>query len=181
MSKYNESKILEGLKEPSTRRRAFEELVNHHSRTLYWQIRHIVVDHNDTDDVLQNTFLKAWNNIEYFNGNSKISTWLYRIAYNESVLFLKQKGETISIESEEGSVANQLESDEYFDGDEIQILFQQAIETLPKKQRAVFTMKYFDEMKYEEISEITGTSIGALKASYHHAVDKITNFFHSRE
>lgn len=181
MTKYDESIILERLKEPSTRRRAFEELVNHYSRTLYWQIRHIVVDHDDTDDVLQNTFLKAWNNIDSFRGDAKITTWLYKIAYNESITFLKQKREILSIDGEEGGVAASLESDEYFDGDETQILLQQAIDSLPNKQKAVFTMKYYDEMKYEEMSEITGTSVGALKASYHLAVEKITNFFHSRE
>lgn len=181
MSKFDENAILTKLKEPSTRRRAFEEMVNHYSRTLYWQIRHIVVDHDDADDVLQNTFLKAWNNIESFRGDSKLTTWLYKIAYNESMTFIKQKKEHLSIDSEEGGVVNSLESDEYFDGDETQILLQQAIDTLPNKQKAVFTMKYFDEMKYEEMSEITGTSVGALKASYHLAVEKITQFFHSKE
>lgn len=156
-------------------------MVNHYSRTLYWQIRHIVVDHDDTDDVLQNTFLKAWNNMESFRGDSKLSTWLYKIAYNESITFLNQKKEAISIDSEEAGIVNTLESDKYFDGDETQLLLQQAIDTLPNKQKSVFTMKYFDDMKYEEISSITGTSVGALKASYHLAVEKITKFFHSKE
>ncbi len=156
-------------------------MVNHYSRTLYWQIRHIVVDHDDADDVLQNTFLKAWNNIESFRGDSKLTTWLYKIAYNESITFLKQKKEAISIDTEEGGAANQLESDEFFDGDETQKLLQEAISSLPAKQKAVFTMKYYEEMKYEEISEVTGTSIGALKASYHLAVEKITKFFRSKE
>lgn len=181
MSRFEESTILSRLKDPSTRRRAFEEMVNHYSRPLYWQIRHIVVDHDDADDVLQNTLLKAWSNIESFRGDAKLNTWLYKIAYNESVTFLKQKKEAISIDSEEGCVANTLESDEFFDGDETQQLLQQAIDTLPAKQKAVFTMKYFDEMKYEDMSDITGTSVGALKASYHLAVEKITKFFHSKE
>lgn len=181
MNRFDESAILTRLSNPSTRRRAFEEIVNHYSRTLYWQIRHIVVDHDDADDVLQNTFLKAWNNIDSFRGDSKLTTWLYKIAYNESVTFLKQKKEAISIDSEDGSAANLLEGDEYFDGDSTQILLQQAIDTLPAKQKAVFTMKYYDEMKYEDMSSITGTSVGALKASYHLAVEKITKFFHSKE
>ena len=181
MSRFDESNILQKLQDSSTRRRAFEEIVNHYSRTLYWQIRHIVVDHDDADDVLQNTFVKAWINIESFRGDSKLSTWLYKIAYNESITFLKQKKEVLSIDSEEGGIVNTLESDEFFDGDATQILLQEAIDTLPHKQKAVFTMKYFDEMKYEDMSQITGTSIGALKASYHLAVEKITKFFHSRE
>ena len=181
MNKFDESTILTQLKDPTTRRGAFEAVVNHYSRTLYWQIRHIVVDHDDTDDVLQNTFLKAWNNIETFRGDSKLTTWLYKIAYNESITFLKQKKEALSIDTEEGGMANMLESDEFFDGDETQRLLQEAIATLPAKQKAVFTMKYYDEMKYEDMSEVTGTSVGALKASYHLAVEKITKFFHSKE
>lgn len=181
MNKFDESTILTRLKDTSTRRRAFEEVVNHYSRMLYWQIRHLVVDHDDADDILQNTFLKAWVNIESYRGDAKMATWLYKIAYNESLTFLKQKKEAFSIDSEEGGIAHTLESDEYFDGDETQKMLQQAIDTLPHKQKAVFTMKYFDEMKYEDMSEITGTSVGALKASYHLAVEKITKFFHSKE
>lgn len=181
MSRFDEATLLTKLKDPLTQRRAFEEMVNHYSSTLYWQIRHIVVDHDDTDDVLQNTFLKAWNNIGSFRGDSKLSTWLYKIAYNESITFLNQKKDTISMDNEDAGVVYTLESDQYFDGDETQIMLQQAIDTLPSKQKAVFTMKYFDDMKYEDISSITGTSVGALKASYHLAVEKITKFFHSKE
>lgn len=181
MNKLDESTIHTRLMDPSTRRQAFEDMVSHYSRTLYWQIRHIVVDHDDADDVLQNTFMKAWANIESFRGDAKLSTWLYKIAYNESITLINQRKNSISIDNEEAGMIYSLESDEYFDGDETQILLQQAIETLPSKQKAVFTMKYFDEMKYEEMSQITGTSIGALKASYHLAVEKITNFLHSKE
>lgn len=181
MSRFDEATLLTKLKDPSTQRRAFEEMVNHYSSTLYWQIRHIVVDHDDTDDVLQNTFLKAWNNIGSFRGDSKLSTWLYKIAYNESITFLNQKKDTLSMDNEDAGVVYTLESDQHFDGDETQIMLQQAIDTLPSKQKAVFTMKYFDDMKYEDISSITGTSVGALKASYHLAVEKITKFFHSKE
>lgn len=188
MSKYDENDIIHRLKEPGQKRRAFEEMVNHYSRTLYWQIRHIVQNHDDTDDILQNTFLKAWKSLDGFEGNSKLSTWLYRIAYNESITFLGQKKEMFSLDAssdEDEEAANtyamQLESDEYIDGDRAQLLLQQAIAGLPAKQKAVFTMKYFNEMKYEDMSAVTGTSIGALKASYHLAVEKITNFFHAHE
>lgn len=181
MSTTDENQLLAKLRDPATSHRAFAELVSQYSSTLYWQIRHIVVNHDDADDILQNTFLKAWNNLDSFRGESKLSTWLYKIAYNESITYMKQKKEALSIDSEEASVANTLESDEYFDGDKTQILLQQAIDTLPNKQRAVFTMKYFDDMKYEEISAVTGTSVGALKTSYHLAVEKITKFFHGLE
>lgn len=181
MSTFDETSVLTRLKDPSKRRRAFEDIVNQYNSTLYWQIRHIVVNHDDADDVLQNTFMKAWSSIDTFRGDSKLSTWLYKIAYNESITFLKHQKEAISLDSEEASSISSLESDEYFDGDQTQILLQQAIDTLPNKQKAVFTMKYFDEMKYEEISSITGTSVGALKTSYHLAVEKITKFFHSRD
>ena len=181
MSTFDENAVLTKLKDPTKKRRAFEEIVAQYSSTLYWQIRHIVVNHEDADDVLQNTYLKAWSNIESFRGDSKLSTWLYKIAYNESITYLKQKKESLSIDSEEASAVNFLESDEFFDGDKTQLLLQEAIDTLPHKQRAVFTMKYFDEMKYEEMSSITGTSVGALKTSYHLAVEKITKFFKLRE
>lgn len=187
MSKFDENDIMRRLKEPREKRRAFEDVVNHYSRTLYWQIRHIVQNHDDTDDILQNTFLKAWKSIDSFAGDSKISTWLYRIAYNESITFLNQQRETYSLdatgedddENSASSYAMQLESDEYIDGDRTQMLLQQAIALLPAKQKAVFTMKYFDEMKYEDMANVTGTSVGALKASYHLAVEKITKFFHT--
>ena len=187
MGKFDEKEIIAELRNPKQKRRAFEAIVNHYGRTLYWQIRHIVVNHDDTDDILQNTFLKAWRSIDGFEGESKISTWLYRIAYNESLTFLKQKKETISLdvdsddENEASNYAMQLESEEYIDGDKTQMLLQVAIESLPAKQKVVFTMKYFNEMKYEDMSEVTGTSVGALKASYHLAVEKITKFFHAYE
>ncbi len=179
--KSNEQDIIARIKEPRSRSKAFEEIVNQYGQTLYWQIRRIVTFHEDADDVLQNTFIKAWNNLDKFRGESKISTWLYRIAYNESITFLNSKCQTISIDNEEENFAERLESDTYFDGDSTQVLLQQAIQQLPDKQRAVFTLKYYQELKYEEISEITGTSIGALKASYHHAVKKIEDFFNQIE
>ncbi len=181
MSTFDEYDLVKRLQNESTRRQAFEELVNRYSRKLYWQIRHLVVDHDDSDDLLQNVFLKVWNNIGSFKGDSQLFTWLYRIAYNESITFLNKKKAQLSIDDMDDGIANTLEGDSYFDGDETQILLQEAISTLPDKQRAVFTMKYYDEMKYEDMSEITGTSVGALKASYHIAVQKISTYIRSKE
>lgn len=182
MNKYDEENIIERLRGETTKRKAFAEVVNHYSRTLYWQVRHIVTNHEDADDVVQNTFLKAWRSIDCFEGSARLSTWLYRIAYNESMTLLSQRKETLSIdegtdnEEDSGGCAMQLESDEYVDGDKAQMILQEAIAQLPAKQKAVFTMKYFNDMKYEDISEVTGTTIGALKASYHLAVEKITKY-----
>ena len=182
MKKYDETEIITHLQDERTKRQAFAELVNHYSRTLYWQVRHIVQNHEDADDVVQNTFLKAWKSIDSFEGGARLSTWLYRIAYNESMTLLSQRKDTLSIdegadeEDEGGGYGVQLESDEYMDGDRTQMILQEAIAELPAKQKAVFTMKYFDEMKYEEIAEVTGTTVGALKASYHLAVEKITKY-----
>lgn len=182
MNKYDEENIIERLRGETTKRQAFSEVVNHYSRTLYWQVRHIVANHEDADDVVQNTFLKAWRSIDSFEGGARLSTWLYRIAYNESMTLLSQRRETLSIdegtddEEDGGGYAMQLESDEYVDGDKAQMILQEAMTQLPAKQKAVFTMKYFNDMKYEDISEVTGTTIGALKASYHLAVEKITKY-----
>jgi len=145
---------------------------------LYWQIRRMVFSHEDANDLLQNTFVKAWLNIDYFRGDAKMSTWLYRIAFNECLTFLnKQRANNqISIDEINAEMIGKLESDPYFDGDATQKAFLKAIQSLPEKQRIVFNLKYFKEMKYEEISEILGTSIGGLKASYHHAIKKIEAF-----
>ncbi|MDO4822539.1 MAG: sigma-70 family RNA polymerase sigma factor [Bacteroidales bacterium] len=178
---FNEQEILAKLQDPSTQRRAFAEVVNQYSETLYWQIRRMVVDHEDANDVLQNTLVKAWTSIGSFRGEAKLSTWLFRIAYHESLTFLEHKKQNISIDDVSSEVSNQLESDPYFDGDETQAMLQAAIETLPAKQKAVFNMKYFEEKTYEEISAITGTSVGALKASYHIAIEKISHFFDTHD
>lgn len=185
MRNFNEKEIVRQLSNEDTRYGAFEQIVNCFSRTLYWQIRHIVTDHNDADDILQNTFLKAWKSAASFRGESQLSTWLYKIAYNESINHLSQRHNTIPLNSltegigEEQNLVHDVTSSDQelsIDGDRAQQLLTEAIATLPKKQRAVFSMKYFDDMKYEQISEITGTSVGALKASYHLAVGKITNY-----
>lgn len=175
---YTEKEIIFKLQEPDQQREAFEWIVNTYKEQLYYQIRRMVLSHEDTNDLLQNTFIKAWNNLEYFRGEAKLSTWLYRIALNECLNFLnKQKAQNLlSIEDPDASILNQLESDTYFDGDHTQMLFERAIQTLPEKQRIIFQLKYFQEMKYNDISEIMGTSVGALKASYHHAVKKIEEY-----
>ena len=152
-------------------------IVDQYSQSLYWKIRSIVLMHEDADDVLQNTFLKAWKSLPTFQGKAKLSTWLYRIAINESLDFLRrQKAATLSSADADLSVANRLMADDYFDGDKSQALLQEAIATLPDVQRMVFTLRYYDEMKYSDISEILGTSEGSLKASYHIAVQKITDY-----
>lgn len=142
----------------------------------------MVLSHEDTNDLVQNTFIKAWTNIDKFRGDSKISTWLYRIAINETLNFLgKSSNNTVSINSPEGAIAEQLESDTHFNGERADALLQEAIHRLPEKQRLTFNMKYYEEMKYEEMSEILGTSVGALKASYHIAVKKIEDFINSQD
>ena len=152
-------------------------IVDQYSQSLYWKIRSIVLTHEDADDVLQNTFLKAWKSLPTFQGKAKLSTWLYRIAINESLDFLRrQKAATLSSADADLSVANRLLADDYFDGDKSQAVLQEAIATLPDMQRTVFTLRYYDEMKYSEMSEILGTSEGSLKASYHIAVQKITDY-----
>ena len=152
-------------------------IVDQYSQSLYWKIRSIVLTHEDADDVLQNTFLKAWKSLPTFQGKAKLSTWLYRIAINESLDFLRRKkAATLSSADADLSVANRLLADDYFDGDKSQAVLQEAIATLPDVQRTVFTLRYYDEMKYSEMSEILGTSEGSLKASYHIAVQKITDY-----
>jgi len=176
---YSDEELLSLLREPDTIREGFAKLVSEYSEQLYWQIRKMVLSHDDANDILQEVFIKAWSSIDNFRGEAKLSTWLYRIAINESITFInKMRAQNnISIDEDDSFLINQLEGDEYFDGDETQKLLQKAVLTLPEKQRLVFQMKYFDEMKYEEMSEILGTSVGALKASYHHAVKKIEKFF----
>lgn len=174
----NKEQLLEQLRNPHTSREGFARLVSEYSERLYWQIRKMVLSHDDANDILQDVFIKAWMNLENFRGEAKLTTWLYRIAINESITFINKKRtqNNIPIDSDNSFLLNTLESDSYFDGDAAQKLLQEAILTLPEKQRLVFQMKYSEEMKYEEISDILGTSVGALKASYHHAVKKIEKF-----
>jgi RNA polymerase sigma-70 factor (ECF subfamily) len=175
---YKEEKIIAQLRDPVTQKGAFDQIVIGYSEKLYWHIRKMVLNHEDANDLLQNTFIKAWTNINYFRGEAKLSTWLYKIAINECISFLnvQRQKNNISIDNTDVFLAEKLEGDEYFDGDEAQLKLQQAILTLPEKQRLVFNMRYYDEMSYEKISDIVGTSVGALKASYHHAAKKVERF-----
>ncbi len=178
MNPYNEQEVLKLLQDESTQRKGFEMIVAQYSEQLYWHIRRMVLSHDDANDLLQNAFVKAWMNIDYFRAEAKLSTWLYRIALNECITFLNKQraANTVSIDDPEAVLVQKLESDPYFSGDDAQLLLQKALLALPEKQRMVFNLKYFQEMKYEEMSEIFGTSVGALKASYHHAVKKIEKF-----
>ena len=177
MTPLDEAEVIRQLASSEGRQKVFPMIVDQYSQSLYWKIRSIVLTHEDADDVLQNTFLKAWKSLPTFQGKAKLSTWLYRIAINESLGFLRhQKTAALSSADADLSVANRLLADDYFDGDKSQAVLQEAIATLPDVQRMVFTLRYYDEMKYSEISEILGTSEGSLKASYHIAVQKITDY-----
>ena len=171
----NEKEFIAQLLDPKTQNSAFQKLLSDYQKPLYNHIRNIVLNHDDADDVLQNTFVKVFQYLKSFKGESKLFSWMYRIATNEALTFLNQKAKLNGITSEalQNKAIDNLKADIYFDGDEIQIKLQKAIITLPEKQQLVFKMKYFEELKYEEIAEILGTSVGALKASYHHAVKKI--------
>lgn len=178
-----DTKLIERLRRPESCREAFNDVMRQYSEPLYWQIRRMVESHDDANDILQNTFLKAWQSVEGFRGDAKLSTWLYKIALNESITFLakERKRLSLSIDDEESHLANLIESDEYVDGDAVALKLRKAVATLPEKQRLVFNMKYYDEMKYEQMSEILGTSVGALKASYHLAVKKIEQYFNDND
>jgi len=174
--------LIQQLSNPKTQRKAFELVVREYSEKLYWQVRRIVLSHEDADDVLQNAFLKAWQALDTFHGDSKILTWLSRIAINESLDFVRRQKTMLTVSTDdEQAVANMLMADDYFDGDETEAQLQQAIASLPDVQRTVFQLRYYDEMKYSDISRVLGTSEGALKASYHIAVKKISEFFKSHD
>ena len=178
MEVYSDAELIEKFQNENSRHLAFNLLVNQYQQRIYWHIRRILLDHDDTNDVVQNVFIKVWKNLEGFRGESKIYTWLYRIATNESITFLNQKKRrfTISFNDVENEMADKLSSDPLFSGDKIQMKLQQAILKLPTQQRIVFNMKYFDGMKYEEIADILGLTVGGLKATYHHAVKKISKY-----
>lgn len=170
--------MISALKAGEGRERAFTQLVDRYKERLYWHIRSIVLNHDDADDVLQNTFIKVYRNIDGFKGDSSIYTWMYRIATNESLSHLKKtaRNRNIALHQVKEDLINQLESDVYFNGGAIEIALQRAISTLPEKQQLVFNMKYFGNQTYEELSEILELSIGGLKSNYHHAVKKISAF-----
>ncbi len=170
-----ESVLIEQLKNAQTQDSAFRRLMTQYKERLYWHIRKIVISHDDADDVLQNTFIKVYRNIDKFNAESKLFSWMYRIATNESITFINKraKSQNADISEMQYKLTESLEADVHYDGDEMQLKLQKAIAQLPQKQQLVFNMKYFDDMKYQEISDVLETSVGALKASYHHAVKKI--------
>ena len=162
---------------------AFKLLVKDYHQRVYWQIRRMVLIHEDADDIAQNVFIKIYQNLNSFKNESKLSTWIFRITYNETINFIHKnaKEQNVSFEDYSMNIADDLSTEEYYTGDEIELKLQKAIASLPEKQRVVFMMKYYDEMKYEQISEISGTSVGALKASYHHAVAKIKEFLEDED
>ncbi|WMX15033.1 MULTISPECIES: RNA polymerase sigma factor [unclassified Aureispira] len=174
-NKDTEKKILSQLRKPESFEKGFRFLVQTYQERLYWHIRQMVNLHDDADEVLQNTFIKTYRGIKNFRGDAQLYTWMYRIATNEALTFLKKKKKyaTVDLDNEEGSLIGSLEADKYFDGNQATILLQEALKQLPEKQRQVFIFRYYDELSYNEISIILGTSVGGLKASYHHAVKKI--------
>jgi len=177
----DEKQFIAALLNPKTQNEAFRQLVARYSRPLYSHIRNIVLNHDDADDVLQNTLVKVFSNLQNFKGESKLFSWIYRIATNESLTLISQRAKKGGITNEEVNekAVQSLVADEYFEGDALQLKLQQAVASLPEKQQLVFKMHYFEELKYEDISEILGTSVGALKASYHHAVKKIEDYINT--
>ncbi|WNJ19321.1 sigma-70 family RNA polymerase sigma factor [Pontibacter sp. G13] len=175
MIALKETHLLAELRDPATKVAAFDRLIKGYQEVLYHHIRRIVINHDDTDDVLQNTLIKAWQNLDKFRGDANIKTWIYRIATNEALNFLKKKKRQAfqEVEDLQNDLRHSLSSGRYVDGDEIQIRLQEAIIALPERQKLVFNLRYFDEMPYDEISSILGVTVGALKASYHHAVKKV--------
>lgn len=178
MKQVEDEEILEKFSQEKTRNEAFNLLISKYQEKIYWHIRRLVIDHDDADDLVQEVFIKVWKNLEKFRSDSKLYTWIYRIATNESITFLnkkKQRNQT-PLDEVSGELSESLVASAYFNGDKIQLKLQQALLTLPEKQRLIFNMKYFDDLKYDEISAILGTSVGALKASFHIAVKKIEVF-----
>jgi len=174
----DEKAFVAQLLSPNTQQAAFRQLVTQYSRPLYGHVLNIVLSHDDADDVLQNTFIKVFQNLKNFKGESKLFSWMYRIATNEALTFISQRAKRGGVTSEEvqQKAVSNLRAEEYFEGDALQLKLQQAVATLPEKQQLVFKMRYFQDLKYDDISEIVGTSVGALKASYHHAVKKIEDY-----
>jgi RNA polymerase sigma factor (sigma-70 family) len=175
---YTDKELVALFREPDSREAAFSLIVQKYKEKLYWHIRKLLIDHSDTDDTLQNTFIKVWSGLAAFREEAGLYTWLYRIATNEALSFLNQKRRRLwlPLVDVEKHLSTVLDHDHYFNGDELQLKLQKALLTLPEKQRLVFNMKYFDEMKYEDMADILETSVGALKASYHHAVKKIEKY-----
>jgi RNA polymerase sigma factor (sigma-70 family) len=174
----HDSELLVQFRDPNTREKAFTAIVKKYQEKLYWHIRRMLVDHEDTNDVLQNVFIRVWNGLENFREDAQLYTWLYRIATNESLTFIEQqkKKASVSLDDVENSISNKVKADKHFDPNKLEWKLQVAIQQLPEKQRIVFNLRYYDEMPYEEMSKVLETSEGALKASYHHAVKKIEDY-----
>lgn len=174
----DDKELLHQFKQPETKEKAFTTIIKKYQEKLYWHVRRMVVEHEDANDVLQNVFIKVWNGLGNFREDSQLYTWLYRIATNESLTFLDQqkRKSAVSFEDVEAGLSNKIKAEEGFDAQRLEWKLQLAIQQLPEKQRAVFTLRYYDEMPYEEMSRVLDTSEGALKASYHHAVKKIEEF-----
>ncbi len=179
----DDAELTARLRDPQTCRAAFNDVIRRYSEPLYWQIRRMVQSHDDANDLLQNTFMKAWLSIDGFRGDARLSTWLYKIAINESLTHIEKekRRQAQSIDDEGSPLLNAIEADEWVDGDALKKDLREVVASLPEKQQLVFNMKYFDEMKYEDMSAILGTSVGALKASYHLAVKKIEAHFRERD
>jgi RNA polymerase sigma factor (sigma-70 family) len=171
--------LLTAFRHEESKERAFTAILKKYSERLYWHIRRLVINHDDTHDVLQNVSIKAWKALADFREEAHLYTWLYRIATNESLSFLEaqKRRATLSLSDHESALEQKLVAEKGYDARKIEWKLQQAIQSLPEKQRVVFNLRYYDEMPYEQMSEVTGTSIGALKASYHHAVKKVEAFF----
>ncbi|WP_158796827.1 RNA polymerase sigma factor [Pedobacter sp. L105] len=178
MKQVEDEEILAKFSIEKTRNEAFNLLITKYQEKIYWHVRRLVIDHDDADDLVQEVFIKVWKNLAKFRSDSKLYTWIYRIATNESITFLNKKKQQNNTPLDEVSeeLSESLVAASYFNGDKIQMKLQQALLTLPEKQRLIFNMKYYDDLKYEEISDILGTSVGALKASFHIAVKKIEVF-----
>ncbi|TKK70844.1 sigma-70 family RNA polymerase sigma factor [Ilyomonas limi] len=178
----DDQELLQQFRQAATKEKAFTAIIKKYQEKLYWHIRRMVVDHDDANDVLQNMFIKVWNALDNFREDSQLYTWLYRIATNESLTFLQQqkRRSAVSLSDVESGLSNKVKADTGFDANKLEWKLQLAIQQLPEKQRAVFNLRYYDEMPYEEMSRVLETSEGALKASYHHAVKKIEEFIKNR-
>jgi RNA polymerase sigma factor (sigma-70 family) len=178
----DDQELLQQFRQAATKEKAFTAIIKKYQEKLYWHVRRMVVDHDDANDVLQNMFIKVWNALENFREDSQLYTWLYRIATNESLTFLQQqkRRSAVSLNDVESGLSNKVKADSGFDANKLEWKLQLAIQQLPEKQRAVFNLRYYDEMPYEEMSRVLETSEGALKASYHHAVKKIEEFIKNR-
>jgi RNA polymerase sigma factor (sigma-70 family) len=174
----HDNELLTLFRNPATKERAFTDIIKKYQEKLYWHIRRMVVQHEDANDVLQNVFIRVWNGLENFREDSQLYTWLYRVATNECLTFLEQlkKRSVQSLSDDESGLSNKIKADKYFDSNKLEWKLQLAIQQLPEKQRIVFSLRYYDEMPYEEMSRVLETSEGALKASYHHAVKKIEDY-----